>query len=224
MTLYGVDLHPQYQPNFNFAKASADGCTFAFVKASQGDTGVPHGFDDYFARAKGAMDVVGMYHFLDATMGGKAQADMFINVVRRNGGADGKLLAVDFESYGASSPSNSNLKSFVDRLKDLTGEHRVICYTTRNFWSGGDPTGYPADYGIDAMWEAQVWGANEARNDPEGFYRNQWLPWYLKRDRLVFKNVPTPFKQFTWGGLVGGLHVDTDAFEGDMDSLKALTR
>lgn len=224
MTLFGVDVHPQFQPGFNFDQADKDGCTFAFVKASQGDTGVPPGFDAYFARAASNMQVVGMYHFLDSTMSGADQADMFVNVVRRNGGAAGKLLAVDFETYGNASPTNGNLSGFVKRFKSLTGGHPIICYSNYNFWNSGTPTGNPADYNIDALWEAQVFSVNEQRNDPEGFYRNQWLPWYRQQRRLSFNSVPTPFRQFTWGGLVGGLHVDTDAFEGSIDDLKRLTR
>lgn len=228
MALFGVDVHPQYQDNIDFREVASDGYKFAFVKASQGDTGIPPGFLDYFSRADKAVEVAGFYHFLDATMNGAAQANMFINAIRRAGGSQNRLLAVDFEPYRGDGwnfdPTNGHLKSFISRVKELTDGHPVICYTMHSYWNSGVPSGDPAQYDIDAMWEAQVWYTQEQRRWPKAFYENTWKPWYAERPRLMYEHAPTLFRQFTWGGHVGGLYVDTDAFEGDMDDLKRLTR
>lgn len=224
MTLFGVDLHPGYQSSFNFQDAAKDGCEFAFIKTSQGANYIPGGLRDYVKRAEDAGLLVGAYHFLEYGIPGADQAEHFLSVVRANGGADGRLLAVDFEDYGNLDPTNGQLYAFIRRVKRETNAHPIICYTTYNYWHGGTPSGPPGPYGIDAMWEAAVWYTSERRPNPKTFYEKQWLSWYRGQERLDFPDVPTPFRQFTWGGKCGGLYVDCDAFEGSLADLKQLTK
>ncbi|MDQ3704211.1 MAG: glycoside hydrolase family 25 protein [Chloroflexota bacterium] len=221
-TIFGVDLHPGYQPSFNFAQANRQGYKFAIIKASQGASYVPAGFSEYFKRTSEHMKVAGFYHFLERGTSGASQAEHFLNVVNRNGGAQGRLLAADFEDYGNRDPSNEQLKDFVRTVKAQTNNHAVFIYSTVGFWYGGIPSGNFEAYGADAAWEARVWYAEERRRFPKLFYR-KWLSWYQKQNPRGLGGHPAEMLQFTWGGNVGGLYVDTDAFRGSMDDLMKLT-
>jgi GH25 family lysozyme M1 (1,4-beta-N-acetylmuramidase) len=220
---FGVDLHPQFQAGFNFADAASENYEFAVIKATQGDNFVSPGLADYFARAERNMDIVGLYHFLEAGPSGNQQADHFLRAVRRLGGPNSMLLAADFERYpedGSRSPSNAQLKGFIARVKEATGGHPILLYSTLGFWTGGIPSGSFSQYGADALWDARVWFAEERREAPKAFYKNSWLPWYNRQPR--YSGVENPFmRQFTWGGHVGGMYVDTDACL-DMDRLRRM--
>ncbi len=224
MAIYGVDLHPGYQPAFDFAKARRQGYKFAFVKASEGSHYVPDNFSGYFNRGKQAGLMMGFYHFLDGNGGsGRAQADHFLDVVHRNGGAKGRLLCVDFEAYGNRTPGNTQLEDFCNYVKAHTDNHKLIIYSGSAFWNGGDSSGPFTKYNADVAWEARVWTTTEKRLYPKHFYSKQWLPWYKRQSPRGLGGRAAKFRQFTWGGRVGGLYVDTDAFEGSMEDLARLT-
>lgn len=224
MAIYGVDLHPGYQAPFDFARAKRAGYKFAFVKASEGTHYVPEGFAPYFNRGKNVGMMMGFYHFLDGNDGsGRAQADHFLNTIRKVGGARGRLLAVDFEAYGNRTPSNAQLKDFCNYVKSHTDGHKLIIYSGTAFWNGGDSSGPFTNYNADVAWEARVWTTTEKRRVAKRFYEHQWLPWYKKQHPHGLGGRAAKFRQFTWGGRVGGLYVDTDAFEGSMEDLARLT-
>jgi GH25 family lysozyme M1 (1,4-beta-N-acetylmuramidase) len=221
--IFGVDLHPGYQASFDFKRAKRAGYRFAFVKASEGSHYVPEGFGEYFRRGAGAGLVMGGYHFLDGHGGtGRQQALHFLNTMDKVGGVHGKLIAVDFEDYGNRDPSNQQLAECVRTIKDQTNEHAVIIYSIARFWDGGDASGAFEHYEADAAWEARVWYDDERRRFPRRFYK-KWLDWYHDQSPRGLGGKPARFHQFTWGGRVGGLYVDTDAFRGDMDDLLKLT-
>ena len=138
------------------------------------------------------------------------------------GGVENYLIAADFEDYGNLDPSNDQLETFVSRVKNQTGGHPVIIYSTVGFWNGQDPSGDFDKYGADAAWEARVWSATEKRAFPKRFYP-RWLRWYEQQTPRGLGGERSKFLQFTWGGRVGGLYVDTDVFRGSMDELRRLT-
>ncbi len=223
--IFGVDVHPGYQPQFDFAKAKRQGYKFAFVKASEGTSYVPHGFSNYFARGRKSGLQMGMYHFLDGNGGsGRAQADHFLEVVRHNGGPKGVMLCVDFENYGNRSPSNQQLEDFIRYVKKHTNDHKVIVYSTTSFWNGGDSTGPWGKHtaGAEVAWEARVWTTTEKRSWPKRFYSNSWLPWHNRQKPNGLGGKWPKLVQFTWGGRVGGLYVDTNCFRGTPEELKRL--
>lgn len=222
-TTFGVDLHPGYQASFDFKRARRAGYRFAFVKASEGTNYVPTGFVDYFRRGVGAGLIMGGYHFLDGHDGtGRQQALHFLNTMEKVDGVRNRLVAVDFEAYGNRTPSNEQLSEFVRTVKNETADHAVIIYSGTAFWNGGDSSGAFEHYGADAAWEARVWTTTEKRLFPKRFYK-QWLRWYQQQSPRGLGGQPAKFHQFTWGGRVGGLYVDTDAYRGGVDDLMKLT-
>jgi len=222
-TTFGVDLHPGYQASFDFKRAHRAGYRFAFVKASEGSHYVPNGFVEYFKRGVGAGLIMGGYHFLDGHGGtGRQQALHFLETMHKVGEFPGYLIAADFENYGNRSPSNEQLAEFVRTVKDQTNNHAVIIYSTASFWNGGDSSGAFEHYGADAAWEARVWSTDERRVFPKRFYK-RWLKWYQQQSPRGLGGMPAKFHQFTWGGRVGGLYVDTDAYRGGIDDLLKLT-
>jgi GH25 family lysozyme M1 (1,4-beta-N-acetylmuramidase) len=220
---WGVDIHPGYQASFDFRRARRAGYRFAIVKASEGTRYVPHGFASYYRRGRDAGLQMGGYHFLDGAGGsGEAQGRHFLDTMKSVGGVGGELVAVDFEDYGNRSPSNEQLKDFIRYVKNHTNNHAVIVYSTVGFWNGGAPTGDFDKYGGDLAWEARVWSNSERRRFPKRFYK-RWLRWYKNQSPRGLGGRAAKMRQFTWGGRVGGLYVDTDCFEGSLDDLKKLT-
>lgn len=224
--VFGVDVHPGYQAQFDFKRARRQGYRFAFIKATEGTKFVPTGLKDYARKCRNAGLVTGYYHFLDGNGGsGRAQADHFLDTVRRIDKTEGRLLCVDFESYGNRSPSNAQLEDFCRYVKKHTNDHNLVIYSTASFWNGGDSTGPWGKHtgGADVAWEARVWTVDEKRRWPKVFYR-KWLPWYKRQHPRGLGGKAAKFLQFTWGGYVGGLYVDTDVFRGTMQELLRLTK
>ena len=134
---FGVDLHPGYQASFDFPLAKKEGVKFAYVKTSQGTHYVPHGFGKYFARAENSIEIPGFYHFLEGRAGsGSEQAEHFLSVIDKNGGHEGRGLAVDFEDYGNRDPSNAQLLNF-DRVVARETGKRPLVYSTLHFLDRG---------------------------------------------------------------------------------------
>lgn len=223
--VFGLDLHPVYQRLFDFKRAYRAGFRFVIIKASQGDRYVPAGFRDFVLKAEDAGFLVGYYPFLERGPSGANQAEHFLDTVDRVGGIARRLVAVDFERYGDNgvlSPTNEQLYSCNSFLsKHLTGTQELGIYSTYDFWSTGDPSGPFAQYKAGWAWEARVWYNEEKRRFPRLFYR-RWKKWYEHPDQaprgLGGKNAR--MRQYTWGGYAGGLWVDTDCWEGTLDSLK----
>ncbi len=217
--IFGCDLHATYQRGFDFARAAKQGYKFAIHKTSQGLGYVPSGFVDFFRRSENNLPVSGFYHFLDSTSSGTAQAHHFLETIARVGGAQGRLLAVDFEAYGDLSASNQHLEDFIREVKASTNNHAIILYSSVNFWNSGTPSGTLSRYGADATWEARYPDMFKHRT-PKLYYQamRRWYGW-----NVGFGGVRPLLWQFTSTGLVGGQYVDVNACRGSMDDLMKLT-
>ncbi len=89
----GIDVS-RYQGNIDWKRVRADGKSFAFIKASQGQRYLDPTFITNAKGAKAAGVLLGAYHFVDATSvdATKAEARHFAEVLDRVGGAE----ALDF--------------------------------------------------------------------------------------------------------------------------------
>jgi GH25 family lysozyme M1 (1,4-beta-N-acetylmuramidase) len=230
--IYGIDVHPEYQRNLNFERARSEDYEFCIVKASEGpyrdgDTYVPGGFKEFFHRAEAEGFVMGAYHFLVSTPA-KAQAEHFLRTIESVGGPEDKILMVDFEDYPkipALTPGNDQLEGFISEVKRRIGDHPLVLYAARGFWSGGDSSGDFDQYGADVAWDAYY--LHMDRVFPKRFYPNSEnlfqqadLPWgWGKR----WGNVEPWFWQFTPAGTVAGMNIDVNAYRGTPEQLLALT-
>ena len=219
MPLFGIDVHPQYQAGLDFDLVKERGYKFCFVKASQGAAYRPSNFGPYFESAEDAGLVMGLYHFLDESSFPNAQADNFLRAVDAVGGPAGKMLAVDFEAYGALSPSNATLESFVSHLRARLGGHPLILYSGKGFWEGGEPSGDFSRYGCDVAWDA-YYLTMRRQERPKDHYQGVKEHGWGKR----WGGVEPVFWQFTSTGLVAGRYLDVNAYRGTGERLLSLAR
>ena len=84
MKKFGIDVS-RHQPNFDFARAKAEGVEFAIIKAGGGDDGLykDSKFEQHYANAKAVGLPVGSYFFGQAMSVEQAQkeADKFISIL-----------------------------------------------------------------------------------------------------------------------------------------------
>ncbi len=130
-----IDAYPELQPDVNFERVAEEGYEGALIKSSQESKYVLDGFAAYYRRARVAMNISGVYHFLDDTATGRAQADHFLSTVEKAGGPDGKIIAANFENY-ASPPTNRIFHDFIESLRRHIPRRPVLVYSNGGFWQG----------------------------------------------------------------------------------------
>jgi GH25 family lysozyme M1 (1,4-beta-N-acetylmuramidase) len=229
--IFGIDVHPEYQRGLNFERARAEDFEFCMIKASEGpyrdgDRYVPSGFKQFFRRAEKEGFVMGAYHFLVATPP-KAQAEHFLRTIEAVGGPEDKILMVDFEEHPnrALTPGNEHLDGFVAELRRRVGDHPIVIYAGKGFWTGGHPSGDFDRYGADVAWDAYYLHMNPIYprrfyGDSEHMFHRAGLPWGWGRR---WGEVEPWFWQFTSAGKVAGLNIDVNAYRGTREQLLRLT-
>ncbi len=229
--IFGIDVHPEYQRGLNFERARTEDYEFCVIKASEGpyrdgDRYVPSGFKQFFRRAEAEGFVMGAYHFLVSTPA-RAQADHFLRTIESVGGPEDKILMVDFEEHPnrALSPGNDQLEGFISEVKRRVGDHPIVVYAGKGFWTGGDSSGNFARYGADVAWDAYYLHMDPVYPrrfyaDAEHSFHRAGLPWgWGKR----WGDVEPWFWQFTPAGKVAGMNIDVNAYRGVHQQLLKLT-
>ena len=174
----GVDVS-EYQGQIDWDVLSAQGLSFAFIKATEGSTYRDPCFQDNWEQAGRTELAVGAYHFFSYDSDGKTQAANFIAAVP----ADGASLppVVDIEFYGAyrkAPAAKEAVQPMLDALLDELERHyrrRPILYATmdayRLYLQGG--------YGEYPIWIRSVLSRPEL---PDG---REWTFWqYSPRGKL----------------------------------------
>src|SRR5215212_775513 len=119
--MFGIDVHPVYQLLLNLRRVRQEGYESVFVKVSEGTTYIPKGLKRFVRRIRRVgFPIIGYYHFL-TNADGDRQAANFVKRVNSLGGPRGRVLIVDFESYGRKTPSNADLKKFVAGVRKRLG-------------------------------------------------------------------------------------------------------
>jgi GH25 family lysozyme M1 (1,4-beta-N-acetylmuramidase) len=165
----GIDVS-NHQDRIDWSRVKADGISFAYLKASEGQT-----FADakYRAHVTGARSVgikTGAYHFArpdtnsdDPAGDARAEADWFLSLAAPRSGD--LLPALDLETAGLP-PEQMILwtRAWLDRVRRTTGA-RPLLYTYPAFWSalGGTKTFrlYPlwiANYEVSEPQLPAGWG------------------------------------------------------------------
>ncbi|MFD1774519.1 glycoside hydrolase family 25 protein [Paenibacillus rhizophilus] len=163
----GIDIS-HHNGNVNWAKVKADGISFAFLKASEGQTYKDDTFADHVINAREAGILVGAYHFVRAVSEdeAKAEAANFNDAIQAAGGIDGLDLppVMDYEN-NPSRLSKERISAvaaaFLSEIERLTGV-RPIVYTGNFFAANfGAPIGkYPlwiARYSTVAPSNTTAW-------------------------------------------------------------------
>lgn len=174
----GVDVST-YQGEINWETLSAQGISFAFIKATEGSSLVDPHFSFNFAEAKKCKIAVGAYHFFSYDSPAETQAQNFINAVEP---FDGMLPPViDLEFYGGNE-KNPPSREYVDEqlgimlgiFEDYYGLKPIIYATEKSYdlYLSGDYEKYD-------IWIRDVYF------DPELSDGREWTFWqYTNRERL----------------------------------------
>ncbi|WP_258297841.1 GH25 family lysozyme [Paenibacillus peoriae] len=198
----GIDVS-RYQGKIDWKAVKADGISFAFIKASQGQRYVDPTFITNAKGAKAAGVLLGAYHFLDATSvdAAKGEARHFADVLDQVGGAKALDLpaVMDYEN----NPGNLSKTlisavalAFLIELERLTGRKPII-YTGNAFAANFNASlgGYP-------LWIARY---SDTRVPSDTVTWKRWDIW-----------------QYSDSGKVVGIkgNVDMNEYSGTVDELR----
>ncbi|MNW48551.1 Lysozyme M1 precursor [compost metagenome] len=199
----GIDVS-RYQGKIDWKAVKADGISFAFIKASQGQRYVDPTFTTNAKGARAAGVLLGAYHFLDATSveAAKAEARHFADVLDQVGGAKALDLpaVMDYEN----NPGNLSKTlisavalAFLLELERLTGRKPII-YTGNAFAAN-----FNASLGGYALWIARY---SETRVPSDTVTWKRWDIW-----------------QYSDSGKVTGINgnVDLNEFDGTVEEIRA---
>ncbi|MBD3919608.1 glycoside hydrolase family 25 protein [Paenibacillus sp. PR3] len=207
----GIDVS-HYQGNIDWAKVKADGISFAFLKASQGQTFRDSMFVTNAAGARKAGVLVGAYHFIDAasTDAAKKEAANFAAAIADAGGIEAFQLppVMDYEEVqDGMNASNVHAvaMAFLTEIERLTGVRPMI-YTYIGFASN-----------FDASFSAyEVWMARYSTSPPAD--TAAWKRWtFLQYSDGTVGDVRTG-----GGRKVAGINgpVDLNEYDGTLEELK----
>jgi lysozyme len=192
----GIDVS-HYQGTVNWAAVRQAGCSFAFIKATDGLTVVDPMFQQNWTQAQQAGLLRGAYHFFRANDDPQDQANFFCTTV----GSPGELppvLDVEINSGVSNSQVISGIEIWLQAVESWAG-CRPILYTSPGFW---DSLG-TSSFGAYPLWVAE-YGVS-APKIPSG-----WESW--------------TFWQYSQGGSISGIsgNVDLDYFSGTLEDLRTL--
>lgn len=159
----GCDVS-QWQGAIDFVKMRAAGASFVFIKASQ-SAWADKNFDVHYRRAKDIGLIVGIYHYLDWSVGAESQARKFSQLVREY--PTDIEPVVDYEErrlVPGPARAAAELRRFLAVVKEETGRTCMI-YTSPGYWrefgnNSQEWTYYPlwvAHYGVSAPVVPQPW-------------------------------------------------------------------
>ena len=144
--IVGIDVST-FQGTIDWQRVATQGTTdgetvqFAYIKASEGNTGRDARFAANWANSNGLLPR-GAYHFFRATSvvdGTRPQADNFIAVLNATGDIGELPPMVDVESLPAgvtAAQAEASLMFFLQIVEQAFGR-RLVIYTYPSFWSHG---------------------------------------------------------------------------------------
>ena len=196
-TLKGADVS-SYQGTVDWSAAKADGITFAFAKATEGDTLVDSTFAQNWAAMKTAGVVRGAYHFFHPSDDATTQANFVLSTVGALEAGDLPIV-LDFEVLDgvAEATAVADAVTFLEAVTKATGKTAIV-YMSAEFLSGS----------YSALAPYTLWVANYGVSCPG--LPSEWPSW--------------SFWQNSGSGSVSGISggTDTDVFNGSLSQLTAL--
>ncbi len=197
-TLKGVDVS-SYQGSINWSSARADGITFGFAKATEGETIADSTFAGNWAGMKAAGVVRGAYHFFHPNESATAQADFVLSKVGTLEAGDLPIV-LDFEVLDGVSEATAvaDAVTFLQTVTHATGKTAIL-YMSSGFLGGSYASLAPytlwvANYGVSCPGLPSEW--------------SRWSFWQNSDSGSV-------------SGISGG--TDVDEFNGTLTALTALT-
>jgi lysozyme len=195
-TLRGVDVS-SYQGSVDWSAAKASGISFAFAKATEGETLVDSTFAANWAGMKAAGVVRGPYHFFHPDESATAQANFVLSTVGSLEAGDLPIV-LDFETLDGVSEATAvaDAVTFLQTVTQATGKTAIL-YMSAEFLSGSYASLVPyplwvANYGVSCPGLPSEWSS--------------WTFWQNGDSGSV-------------SGISGG--TDTDEFNGSLSALTA---
>ena len=209
-SLHGPDVASYQHPHgsaIDWKKVKSAGASFAFVKATEGNSYTNPSFGSDYAGAHSAGLVRSAYHYarphLDVRTA-TAQADYFVKTAGTAAQKGDLPLTLDLEQAGGLSPSElvAWTQAFVSEVKSKTGRTTII-YTYPSFWEHamGNSTQFSS---------YPLWIASYRSGGPQSPLPGGWSDW--------------TFWQYTDAGAQPGISgsVDESLYRGSQASLTAL--
>lgn len=200
--VFGMDIsHFQGEINWDLVKQNEPKISFVFVKATEGINFVDAHFEKNWTRAKQAGILRGAYHFFESDKNAKAQADLFINTVKKleendlppllnlESGKFNELDEVAHENY------INNVFTWLEEVEKALGVKPLIYASpdfARDYLTNTKFNGYAlvvAEY--DTVSAApKMWGAWEGKT---------WTFWQYSLDHKV-KGITDPVNLAKFNG------------------------
>lgn len=175
----GLDVS-DFDGTVDWIRVKQAGYTFAFAKATEGETWKAATFPRNWRQMEGVGIIRGAYHFFRPTIDAKAQAKHFLDYVNSVDpiGVNDLPPVIDLEHYPASVEQQWNslskpervqrVKKWIDVIESEINRKPII-YTSYGFWNGWmrgvrDFSGYP------------LWVAHYTPN-PQPLIPNEWDRW-----------------------------------------------
>lgn len=174
----GVDVS-RYQGQIDWNVLASNDISFAFIKATEGNSHVDSCFSYNYEEARKTGLRVGAYHFFSYDSEGQTQAEHYIAVVEKT---DGMLPPViDLEFYGAKEQNppaqdqvRQELTIMLGRLEEYYGMKPIIYATEKSY----------KQYLANAFQEYDIWIRNVITS-PHLSDRREWTFWqYTNRGKL----------------------------------------
>ena len=194
--LLGVDVS-QYQGTVDFEKVKAAGVSFAYIKATQGNTWQSPDYKADFEAARAAGLIVGFYHYYMTDDAPQTQFDNFTSHVDLGEGDLPPVVDIEALHKNTRPDLADDLRQFLSMLEGKYGVKPII-YSGVNFANE-----YLSGFGNHPLWLAE-YGVDQPKT-PSG-----WESW--------------AFWQYSQSGTVDGVNgpVDLDRFSGTHQQLQAL--
>lgn len=160
----------------DWTQLAAEGHTFAFVKATEGEDLADSAFAGHWPAIKAAGLARGAYHFYVTEDDPAAQARFFIATVTLEPGDLAPVVDVEKIGQGTQPGLPERLKSFLVALEQHYGV-KPILYTTANFWDAN----LTSDFGEYPLWVAEY--DVSAPRLPAGW--SAWHLWQWQEDAAV---------------------------------------
>ena len=148
VTYEGVDVSV-FQGDINWDEVKGDSITFAFAKATQGETEVDPKFADNWSGMKSAGITRGAYHFFDPTVDATAQAEHFIATVTLEEGDLLPMLDIEVQDGLPAGSIDADIKVWLEKVAEHYGVKPII-YSDDSFLQENLSSGF-SDY---PLWVA----------------------------------------------------------------------
>jgi lysozyme len=195
--IQGIDVS-HFQGSVNWLEVKQAGMTFAFAKATEGQSSVDPQFKNNWQNMKAAGLLRGAYHFFDAGVDGTAQARHFLQHTQIEPGDLPPVLDVEAAASASKATILQEVQNWLNTVEQALNRLPMI-YTTASFWNSH----LNDSFGVYPLWIAE-YGVS-APKIPAG-----WSDWQ--------------FWQYSQSGTVSGVNgsVDRDEFNGSYEELLAL--